>query len=56
VNAVVLPLHAITLVVLASDPNLMGDARIGPWSRAAGWASVALVLACVGALASSWIG
>lgn len=50
VNAVLLPLHAITLQVLASDEAQMGEARSGPWSRAAGWVSIALILACVGAL------
>ena len=33
-----------------------GRARTGPWSRAAGWVSIALIVACVGALAWSWIG
>ncbi len=56
VNAVLLPLHAITLVVLSSDVSMMGEARSGPWSRAAGWVSVVLIVACVGALIVSWLG
>lgn len=55
VNAVALPLHVVALQVLASDAAIMGAARSGPWSRAAGWASVGLVVACVGALGWSWI-
>jgi Mn2+/Fe2+ NRAMP family transporter len=55
VNAVVLPLHVIALQVLSNDGSITGTARQGPWSRAAGWISIALILACVTALAWSWI-
>ena len=54
VNAVLLPLHVIALQLLAGDASIMGAARSGPWSRAAGWVSIALVLACVVALGWSW--
>ena len=50
VNAVLLPLHLIALQLLAGDASIMTTARTGPWSRAAGWISIALVMACVGAL------
>jgi len=53
VNAVLLPLHVVALQLLANDETVVGDARSGAWSRAAGWASIALILACVGALAKS---
>ena len=56
VNAVMLPLHVIALQLLASDPAIMGDARSGRGSVAAGWVSIALIIACVGALGWSWIG
>jgi Mn2+/Fe2+ NRAMP family transporter len=55
VNAVLLPLHVIALQLLASDPALMGEARSGLWSRIAGWGSIVLILACVLALAWSWL-
>ena len=54
-NAVLLPLHVIALQLLASDGTLMGAARSGPWSRIAGWLSITLILACVAALAWSWL-
>lgn len=53
VNAVLLPLHAIALQVLAGNAALMGEARSGRWSRLAGWVSIVLITACVGALAWS---
>ena len=56
VNAVLLPLHVIALQMLAGDPAICGDARSGPWSLTAGWVGIALILACVGALAWSWVG
>lgn len=56
VNAVLLPLHVIALQLLAGNASIMGAARQGPWSRAAGWVSIALILACVSALAWSWAG
>jgi Mn2+/Fe2+ NRAMP family transporter len=55
VNAVLLPLHVIALQMLAGDASIMGAARSGPWLRAAGWVSIALILACVGALGWSWL-
>jgi Mn2+/Fe2+ NRAMP family transporter len=55
VNAVLLPLHVITLQRLAGDASIMGDARQGPWSRALGWVSIVLIVACVAALAWSWM-
>lgn len=55
VNAVLLPLHVIALQLLASDASITATVRPGRASRAAGWVSIALILACVGALAWSWI-
>jgi Mn2+/Fe2+ NRAMP family transporter len=54
VNAVLLPLYLIALQLLAGDASIMTTARTGPWTRAAGWTSIALVLACVAALGRSW--
>ncbi len=54
VNAVLLPLHLIALVVLASDRQLMGELADGARARMLGSASVVLVLACVGALLVAW--
>ena len=56
VNAVMLPLHVLALHLLASDASIMGEARSGPLSRIGGWVSIALIVACVGALGYSWIG
>ncbi len=55
VNAVMLPLHVIALVLLARDASLMGEARTGTLSQVLGWLSVLLILACIGALISSWV-
>jgi Mn2+/Fe2+ NRAMP family transporter len=55
VNAVLLPLHVIALQLLSGDATLMGDARTSAWGRGAGWVSIALILACVGALGWSWV-
>ncbi len=55
VNAVLLPLHVIALQLLAGNASIMGEARSTTPTRVAGWVSVALILACVGALAWSWI-
>lgn len=55
VNAVILPAHVIALQLLSSDATITATARPGRWSRLAGWISIALVLACVGALGWSWI-
>ncbi len=51
-----LPLHVIALQLLARNPAIMGDARSGKGAVAAGWVSIALIVACVGALAWSWAG
>ena len=55
VNAVLLPLHVIALTLLVNDPILMGEARVGKVTVIAAWLSIALILACVGALIFSWI-
>ncbi len=55
VNAVLLPLHVVALQVLAANPAIMGDARSTARQRAAGWISISLITACVGALAWSWL-
>ena len=55
VNAVLLPLHVIALTLLVNDPILMGEARVGRVTVIAAWLSIALILACVGALIFSWI-
>ncbi|MDO8699741.1 MAG: divalent metal cation transporter [Rhodoferax sp.] len=56
VNAVLLPLHVVALQLLARDPAIMGDARTGIASQGAAWISIALIIACIGALAWSWVG
>jgi Mn2+/Fe2+ NRAMP family transporter len=53
VNAVLLPLHVIALRVLASDATIIGEARTPAWARVGGWVSIALILACIGALGRS---
>ena len=55
VNAILLPLHAIALQMLASDPLIMGESKPGKLMLAAGWFGVVLIVACIGALAVSWI-
>jgi Mn2+/Fe2+ NRAMP family transporter len=55
VNAVLLPLHVVGLQILASDRTVVGGARPGRFSLAAGWVGVALIVACVAALAVSWV-
>ncbi len=55
VNAVVLPLHVIALQLLACSASISGTSRSGRWTRAAGWVSIVLILACVGALGWSWV-
>ena len=54
VNAILLPLHVIALVLLASDPVLMGEAKSGRITIIGAWLSIGLILACVGALILSW--
>ena len=51
VNAVLLPFHVVALLLLAQDESLMGVSRIGPKTCVAAWVSIALIVACVGALA-----
>jgi len=53
VNAIILPLHVIALLLLAQNSEIMGDARLTKKSIIAGWVSIALIIACVGALAFS---
>ena len=54
VNAVLLPLHAIALQMLASDPKIMGESKSGKITLASGWFGVVLIVTCIGALAVSW--
>ena len=54
-NAVVLPAHIIALLLLAGNAEIMGVARSSPGERFLGWLSFALVLACLGGMAWSWI-
>ena len=54
VNAVVLPLHIVALLLLAGNRKVMGSHRAANWTLAAGWSFLALVVACVLALAASW--
>ena len=54
VNAVLLPLHVVALQLLGNDATILGAARSGRWSRMVGWIGIALIIACVGALAVSW--
>jgi Mn2+/Fe2+ NRAMP family transporter len=55
VNAVLLPLHAIALQMLIRDPKIMGDLRPGKVTLGLGWLGVIIIVACIGALAVSWI-
>jgi Mn2+/Fe2+ NRAMP family transporter len=55
VNAVLLPLHVIALQLLARDATIMGEARTGMPSLITGWISIALIVACIAALVSSWV-
>jgi Mn2+/Fe2+ NRAMP family transporter len=55
VNAILLPLHVIALQLLASDANLMGEARTRLPSSIGAWCSITLILACIGALIWSWM-
>jgi len=55
VNAVLLPLHLIMLQLLVSDVTLVGTSRPGVASLVAGWFSIVLVIACIGALVWSWL-
>jgi Mn2+/Fe2+ NRAMP family transporter len=55
VNAVLLPLHVIALQMLASDPKIMGESKSGKLMLSLGWLAVVLIVACIGALAVSWV-
>jgi Mn2+/Fe2+ NRAMP family transporter len=55
VNAVMLPLHVVALYLLARDPVIMGSAKSSAASCIAAWVSIALIITCIAALASSWI-
>ena len=55
VNAVVLPLPAIALQLLASDRAIMGESKSGKLMQYLGWFGVVLIVACIGALAVSWV-
>lgn len=53
VNAVILPLHVLALLLLAQNASIMGEARISKGARIAAWISIALIVACVGAMVFS---
>jgi Mn2+/Fe2+ NRAMP family transporter len=55
VNAVLLPFHIVALQILASDPKFVGTAKTGRVATILGWVGVALTIACIIALAVSWI-
>lgn len=55
VNAVLLPLHVVALQLLAHDRTVTGDARPGRILLMSGWVGVLLIMACVVALAVSWL-
>jgi Mn2+/Fe2+ NRAMP family transporter len=55
INAVLLPLHAIALHLLAKDVSLMGDARSTRLAMRAEQVGIAIICACVVALAMSWL-
>ena len=54
VNAVVLPLHVVTLQLLAGDDSTMGTLKPSRLFLALGWIGIALIVACVLALIISW--
>jgi Mn2+/Fe2+ NRAMP family transporter len=56
VNAVLLPLHVIALVVLATDRAVMGTEALSRRSSVGAWISVWLICACIAALALRWFG
>jgi len=56
VNAVLLPLHLIALHLLARDTSIMGDAKSSKALVIVSLMSIALVIACICALAISWLG
>jgi Mn2+/Fe2+ NRAMP family transporter len=55
INAVLLPLHAIALHLLARDVALMGEARSTRMAIRAEQLGIAIICACVMALAMSWV-
>lgn len=55
VNAVLLPLHVVALLLLATDSVVVGSAKPRlPW-LVVGWVCVGLIFGCVMALVVSWI-
>ncbi|MFM7243066.1 MAG: NRAMP family divalent metal transporter [Planctomycetaceae bacterium] len=56
VNAVLLPLHVVALVLLAGRADGAGRPPVGVGMRVVGWLGVAAIVACVVALAASWVG
>ena len=55
INAVLLPLHVLALHLLACASGLMGNARSSRLAMLAERAGIALIIACVLALAWSWL-
>ena len=55
VNAVMLPLHVIALHLLAKDATIMGDAKSSKASVILSLISIGLIIACIYALALSWL-
>jgi Mn2+/Fe2+ NRAMP family transporter len=55
VNAVLLPLHAVALLLLARDERTMGSARTGTAVTITGWCFLALIVACVAAMTVQWL-
>lgn len=55
VNAVLLPLHAAALLLLARDERTMGTARTGLLVTATGWCFLGLIVACVAAMTVQWL-
>lgn len=55
INAVLLPLHVLALHLLARDGGLMGEARSSRGAMLAEGIGIALIVACVLALAWSWV-
>ncbi|MFM8727675.1 MAG: divalent metal cation transporter, partial [Planctomycetaceae bacterium] len=55
VNAVLLPLHAVALLLLARDERTMGSARTGTAVTITGWCFLSLIVACVAAMTVQWL-
>lgn len=56
VNAVLLPLHLVALLLAGKGPDAAGRPLVGFGMQTVGWLGVAAVVACVAALAASWVG